>query len=101
MLAMVERMAAAVQAPRACASREEVEETAAFLEWLRDGHFILLGARVYDMGEGPAGATVQVEAGSGLGILRDDGSRASPSRRPSRSCPSSCASASCPKATCS
>ena len=74
MLAMVERMAAAVQAAAGVRSSEEVEETVAFLEWLRHGHFILLGARVYDMGEGPAGPTVQVEAGSGLGILRDDGS---------------------------
>ena len=36
---------------------DEVEETAAFLEWLRDGHFILLGARDYDMTEGPTGAS--------------------------------------------
>ena len=53
---------------------DEVEETAAFLDWLRDGHFILLGARAYEIADGPAGPTVQVQPGSGLGILRDDGS---------------------------
>jgi len=75
MRALVERMAAAAQAAAAAGVRDadEVEETAAFLDWLRDGHFILLGARVYDVAEGSGGATVQVQPGSGLGILRDDG----------------------------
>ncbi|MDX6540715.1 MAG: glutamate dehydrogenase [Gaiellales bacterium] len=74
MQALVERMAAAAQAAAGVRDAEEVEETAAFLEWLRDGHFILLGARAYELAEGPSGATVQVQPGSGLGILRDDGS---------------------------
>jgi glutamate dehydrogenase len=72
MLAMVDRMATAVQPATAVRAPEEVEETVAFLEWLRDGHFILLGARAYEMEEGPDGATVQVQPGSGLGILRGD-----------------------------
>ena len=72
MLATVDQMAAAVQTAAGVREPEEVEETVAFLEWLRDGHFILLGARAYDMVEGPAGATVHVQPGSGLGILRDD-----------------------------
>ena len=71
---MVERMAAAVHAAAPVRDAEEVEETAAFLDWLRDGHFILLGAREYEMAEGPEGPSVQVKRGSGLGILRDDGS---------------------------
>ena len=73
MLAMVERMAAAAHGAEGVRSAEEVEETAAFLDWLRDGHFILLGARAYTLEEGASGPEVQVQPGSGLGILRDDG----------------------------
>ena len=73
MLAMVERMAAAAHAAAGVRDPDEVEETAAFLDWLRDGHFILLGARAYSVEDGPSGPAVQVQPGSGLGILRDDG----------------------------
>jgi glutamate dehydrogenase len=73
MLAMVDRMGAAVQTASAVRDPDEVEETVAFLEWLRDGHFILLGARAYAIEESPAGPTVHVQPSSGLGILRDDG----------------------------
>ena len=62
---MVERMAAAAHAAAGVRDADEVEETAAFLDWLRDGHFILLGARAYDIADGPAGPTVQVAAGLG------------------------------------
>ena len=74
MVALVERMEEAIQAAAPVRAADEVEETAAFLDWLRDGHFILLGAREYEMADGPEGPTVQVKFGSGLGILRDDGS---------------------------
>ena len=74
MQATVARMAEAVHAAAPVREADEVEETAAFLDWLREGHFILLGAREYEMDEGPDGASVQVKLGSGLGILRDDGS---------------------------
>ncbi|MDP9259338.1 MAG: NAD-glutamate dehydrogenase [Actinomycetota bacterium] len=73
MLAMVERMENAARGAAAARSAEEVEETTAFLQWLRDGHFILLGARAYAIEEGPSGPAVHVQDGSGLGILRDDG----------------------------
>ena len=73
MLAMVERMAAAAHAAAGVRDPDEVEETAAFLDWLRDGHFILLGARAYSVEDGPSGPAVQVQPGSGLGILRADG----------------------------
>ncbi len=53
MLAMVERMAAAAHGAEGVRTAEEVEETAAFLDWLRDGHFILLGARAYTIEEEP------------------------------------------------
>jgi glutamate dehydrogenase len=73
MLGVVERMAATVQTAAAVRAPDEVEETVAFLEWLRNGHFILLGARAYEIEEGPEGPAVHVQPGSGLGILRDDG----------------------------
>ena len=83
------------------ARREEVEETTEFLEWLRDGHFILLGARAYAIEEGPSGPAVHVQDGSGLGILRDDGESRFAQPTPSTSCRNSCASASSQRATCS
>ncbi|HET6175055.1 MAG TPA: NAD-glutamate dehydrogenase [Gaiellales bacterium] len=73
MLAMVDRMAAAAHGAAETRTAEEVEETAAFLEWLRTGHFILLGARAYTIEDGQSGPAVHVQEGSGLGILRDDG----------------------------
>ena len=73
MLSMVTRMAAAAHEAAGVRAADEVEETAAFLDWLRDGRFILLGARAYSVEEGPSGPQVQVQAGSGLGILRDEG----------------------------
>lgn len=40
-----------------------------FLDWLADGHMILLGYRHYDYRTAKGGLTVQATAGSGLGIL--------------------------------
>lgn len=56
--------------------RDEFREIQAFLRWLRDGGFVFLGYRSYDFlpyknGE-EAELAVQVEAGSGLGILQDE-----------------------------
>jgi len=52
----------------------EVAEIRAFLEWLRDGAFVFLGYRVYDLLADDAGrAGVVVVPGSGLGILRNEG----------------------------
>mgnify|MGYP002780482611 CR=1 FL=1 len=53
-------------------SAQEHEEGIRFLEWLRQGSFVFLGYREYALqGEGEH-AAVQVIAGSGLGILRDE-----------------------------
>ncbi len=53
--------------------REEVEEIQAFLRWLRDGGFVFLGYRGYDVtevqGRGPC---VHVTEGSGLGVLDEE-----------------------------
>ncbi|MDP9348413.1 MAG: NAD-glutamate dehydrogenase, partial [Gemmatimonadota bacterium] len=51
---------------------EEYGEVVAFLRWLRDGNFVFLGYRGYDILPHDGERAVQVEAGSGLGILRDD-----------------------------
>ncbi len=54
--------------------REEFREIQAFLRWLRDGGFVFLGYRCYTFR--PTEATdelcVQVERGSGLGVLQDE-----------------------------
>jgi len=48
----------------------EVREIQEFLQWLQEGGFVFLGARDYDLTEGPEGDSVLVKRGSGLGILR-------------------------------
>jgi glutamate dehydrogenase len=52
--------------------REEVEEIEAFLRWLRDGAFVFLGYRAYDLIDDGKHRSVVVESGSGLGVLRDE-----------------------------
>ncbi|KMO37725.1 NAD-glutamate dehydrogenase [Methylobacterium variabile] len=68
--AMLDRLAAAAAAYDAPTplSREETAEAASFLDWLRDGHFVLLGLREY-RDEGSADHAGVPE--SGLGLLRD------------------------------
>ena len=54
--------------------REEIDEIQDFLRWLRDGGFVFLGYRGYDLVDGPGGElSVLVEPGSGLGVLRNEG----------------------------
>ncbi|HUH13018.1 MAG TPA: NAD-glutamate dehydrogenase domain-containing protein, partial [Longimicrobiales bacterium] len=50
----------------------ELKEMAAFLGWLRSDGFVFLGYRGYDLVETEEGRAIAVEAGSGLGILRDE-----------------------------
>ncbi len=52
---------------------EELEEIWAFLEWLREGGFVFLGYRAYDVLEGGDEPAIVVEPGSGLGLLRNEG----------------------------
>ncbi|TVP57428.1 MAG: NAD-glutamate dehydrogenase [Gemmatimonadales bacterium] len=49
---------------------DEVAEVQAFMEWLRDGGFVFLGYRGYDLVDTDEGPAVEVERGSGLGLLR-------------------------------
>ncbi len=54
--------------------REEIAEIQSFLRWLRDGGFVFLGYRGYDLVDPPGGQrSVLVEPASGLGVLRDGG----------------------------
>ncbi len=52
--------------------KDEVEEVQHFLRWLRDGGFVFLGYRGYDLVDHDGERCVQIEPGSGLGILRSD-----------------------------
>jgi glutamate dehydrogenase len=52
---------------------DEIAETVAFLEWLLDQNFILLGYREYDLVDLPEGRALATTAGSGLGILSKSG----------------------------
>ena len=53
--------------------RTEVQEIQAFLRWLRDGGFVFLGYRGYDLIETEGeGRCIRVAAGSGRGVLRDE-----------------------------
>ncbi len=53
---------------------EELGEVQDFLRWLRDGGFVFLGYRAYDLVDNEAGERcVVVEPGSGLGVLRNEG----------------------------
>ncbi len=50
---------------------DDVNEAVAFLEWLADDNFVLLGYREYRLDDGPDGKTIQCVPDSGLGILSD------------------------------
>jgi glutamate dehydrogenase len=50
---------------------EWVEECQEFLNWLIDDHFIFLGVRDYEVVRGKGRHELRVDAGSGLGILRE------------------------------
>ncbi len=52
--------------------REELEEVQAFLRWIRDGAFVFLGYREYDIVDLDAGPAIVVKPGSGLGMLRNE-----------------------------
>ncbi|MFQ5536135.1 MAG: NAD-glutamate dehydrogenase [Gemmatimonadota bacterium] len=54
--------------------REEIHEIQDFLRWLRDGGFVFLGYRAYDIvdADDGTGRAIVVEEGSGLGVLRDE-----------------------------
>ena len=50
---------------------EEVDEATAFLEWMADDHFTLLGVREYEYSGSKGTEAIRLVKGSGLGILRN------------------------------
>ncbi len=72
MSAVVGRLIDAARGAGARYGEEEIDETVAFLEWLREHHFVFLGTRDYAIVDGPDGPALKLVAGSGRGILRDE-----------------------------
>ncbi len=71
---MRERVAAMAALASAAAVRydeDEVAEAQTFLRWLLDDDFVLLGAREYELIDGPQGRALRAVPGSGLGILTE------------------------------
>ena len=58
------------------ASPDDLAEDRAFLQWLADENFTLLGCRDYDLLQETGEDALRVVPGSGLGILRDSGEAA-------------------------
>ena len=58
------------QAPAGVAA-EDAQEARAFLEWLADDHFTLLGYRQHDLVERSGELSLQVVPGTGLGLLHE------------------------------
>ena len=74
MLGTLDDLIADVRDSHGDTPEDEVEEGVAFLEWMREGNFVLLGTRTYDYGVGtksPNYADPKVVDGSALGVLRD------------------------------
>ena len=67
----VRRMAHYVFEDGSAFNRAEVDEAIAFLEWLLDDNFILLGYREYDIKDDGSGPSIVVSPESGFGILSD------------------------------
>ena len=55
----------------------ELDEARAFLEWIEDNHFTFLGYGAYRAGKDGGDRRLSPERGTGLGLLRDAGGRAS------------------------
>ncbi|MGD9871034.1 MAG: NAD-glutamate dehydrogenase [Thauera sp.] len=62
-----------VDAAPAPVAPDEVGEVRAFLEWLADDNFVLLGCRDYTLVSGEEGNELRIVPGSGLGLLAGDG----------------------------
>jgi glutamate dehydrogenase len=64
--------------PPSSISQEEVDRSVAFLNWLADDHFTLLGYREYRLEREDDGEYLRGVAGTGAGILRNDPDMSSP-----------------------
>jgi glutamate dehydrogenase len=74
MLGKVTESVAALKAHPPHIAPAELAERVAFLEWLADNHFTLLGCRDYRFNP-DAGGEIAPVAGSGLGVLTDEDAR--------------------------
>ena len=68
----VRRMAHYVFEDGSAFDRADVDEAVAFLEWLLDDNFILLGYREYEITDDGSGPSIVVIPESGYGILSDE-----------------------------
>ena len=68
----INRMVELVRQSAGFYSEAEIGEAVAFLQWLRDQNFVFLGYREYRILDTDEGKAVQVDLGSGLGILTPD-----------------------------
>ncbi|MFC4158019.1 NAD-glutamate dehydrogenase [Chitinimonas lacunae] len=76
--AMAERLVAVrdeLNARTPVIDEAEWRENLAYLEWLREGNFVFLGYRDYDLTESDDGIQLAIVPDSGLGLLRGDGRR--------------------------
>jgi len=74
MLAQIDAISEEVTSQHGDTGNGEVEEAVAFLDWMRNGNFVLLGSRTYDYGisDGtPDYAEPEIVEGSALGVLND------------------------------
>ncbi|MCK6433888.1 MAG: NAD-glutamate dehydrogenase, partial [Aquabacterium sp.] len=72
MRARLEQAAGELQAAQAALPAGATDESVAFLSWLADDHFTLLGYRCHDLIAGADGADgLRLVSGSGLGVLRE------------------------------
>ena len=56
-------------------ARDELEETCAFLDWIKNNHFTFLGFGEYRVERTGSRERYTAEPGTGLGLLRDEGGR--------------------------
>ncbi|HEY9100853.1 NAD-glutamate dehydrogenase [Chitinimonas sp.] len=52
--------------------KAEWADSLAYLDWLKDDHFVFLGYRDYDLTDGKNGVQLAIVKGSGLGLLRGE-----------------------------
>lgn len=69
--ALADRLANLADSHKKHSLSAQVQECSEFLRWLDNHHFVFLGYREYNLQGSDAGQTLQVQADSGLGILRD------------------------------
>jgi glutamate dehydrogenase len=71
MLSQIDVAIAEIRQARLLIAAEEVEESVAFLEWVRDNHFTLLGYEELVFPDIDDSSTAGLVSGSGLGVLRN------------------------------